>query len=185
MKDNEPPKEGRSEVDWSTITNPLMQAKTLTDDPCESSLSTEDKIKASQEQMAVTEYGLDKECAKTYYELIEEYKTRIAQRLNALLLKEGKLIVPEVSPWVDVYYSLPNNGAGGNLHIVLEDANVKDNDVLYCIEAAEKDGDLCGSLLGKILLRMSKTQRLKLTMKNYPSRLYIPIEDLRKAINNV
>lgn len=51
---------------------------------------------------------------------------------------------------------------GGNLHIVLDDGNVKDSNVQFCLNQAEENGDVKGVELAKILLQMSKTQRLKL-----------------------
>jgi hypothetical protein len=59
------------------------------------------------------------------------------------------------------YYALPGNGAGGNLHIVLDDGNVRDSDIEFCIERAQEKGDKFGEAIGRVLLRMSKTQRRK------------------------
>lgn len=73
-----------------------------------------------------------------------------------------KLTVPEVLPLVEAYYDKPNNGAGGNLHIVLDDGNVEDSHVEFCLNQARRYGDLDGVALAEILLKMSKTQRLKL-----------------------
>jgi hypothetical protein len=61
------------------------------------------------------------------------------------------------------YYE--SNPTWGPLHIVLEDGNVKDSDVQYCIEAAERKGDKEGAELAKILLTQSKSQRLSLPDK--------------------
>lgn len=95
----------------------------------------------------------------------EEIKQRqefLIQESNKILADTKKPNIPTVQPLVDAYYHLPNNGSGGSLHIVLEDYNVQDSSVQFCIEWAKKDNDIYGVLLGKILLRMSKTQRLKL-----------------------
>lgn len=70
--------------------------------------------------------------------------------------------VPEVLPLVRAYYAMPGNGVGGNLHIVLDDANVDDGSVHFCINAAREAGDTEGVKLGEVLLAMSKTQRRKL-----------------------
>jgi hypothetical protein len=71
-----------------------------------------------------------------------------------------KPTVPEVLPIVREYYE--EHAAGGTLHIVLDDGNVDDSDVQFCIDYARRQGDNAGVFLGQILLRMSKTQRLKL-----------------------
>lgn len=73
-----------------------------------------------------------------------------------------KPTVPEVMPLIEAYYAKSGNGVGGSLHIVLEDGNVEDHHVRWCLECAEKHGDTDGVELAKLLLAMSKTQRLKL-----------------------
>ena len=56
------------------------------------------------------------------------------------------------------YYK--KNPAWGSLHIVVEDGNVKDKDVNFCYKWALKNNDVDGMALAKVLLEMSKTQRL-------------------------
>jgi len=72
-----------------------------------------------------------------------------------------KPTVPEVKPLVENYYKV--NPAGGNLHIVLDNKNVKNYHVEFCLQQAIKNNDIEGVKLAKILLKMSKTQRLKLS----------------------
>lgn len=73
-----------------------------------------------------------------------------------------KPTVPEVPPLVVAYYAKSGHGAGGNLHIVLDDENVDDGQVQFCLDLARRVGDADGVQLAELLLRMSKTQRLKL-----------------------
>jgi len=61
------------------------------------------------------------------------------------------------------YHELPRNGAWGSLHIVLDDQNLKDHFVEFCIKYAEERGDTEGAELGRILLKMSETQRSKIS----------------------
>lgn len=75
--------------------------------------------------------------------------------------------VPEVLPLVRAYYQKPGNGVGGNLHIVLDDGNVEDSHVLFCLECAEQEGDADGIQLCQMLLQMTKTQRRKLYKTHY------------------
>ena len=71
-----------------------------------------------------------------------------------------KPTVPEVAPLVRAIYA--RSMVGCCLHIVLDDGNVDDGDVRFCIERAKKKGHAdCEELAAKILL-MSKTQRKKL-----------------------
>lgn len=71
-----------------------------------------------------------------------------------------KPTIPEVLPLVRAY--LAQHPAGGALHIVLGDGNVSDADVKFCIEHAKAHEDAEGLVLAELLLRMSRTQRLKL-----------------------
>ena len=62
---------------------------------------------------------------------------------------------------------LRKHPAWGSLHIVLDDGNVADQHVQYCIEYAEHAGDSDGAELGRVLLAMSKTQRGKIDRVAY------------------
>jgi len=57
--------------------------------------------------------------------------------------------------------------AWGCLHIVLDDGNVDNASVAFCIKYAERseDPDPEAAKLGRILARMSKSQRLRLPRK--------------------
>jgi hypothetical protein len=82
----------------------------------------------------------------------------------------AKPTIPEVLPLLREFAQAPGNEVGGVLHIVLDDGNVHDEDVRYCIEEADAQGDELGSTLGRVLLRMSKTQRAKLSSMFYDAR---------------
>lgn len=83
-------------------------------------------------------------------------------------IRSEKPTVPEVLPLVKAYYAKPDNGAGGNLHIVLDDGNVQDSSVRFCLSQAERAQDLDGIVLAQLLLKMSRTQRLKLYRRSGP-----------------
>lgn len=71
-----------------------------------------------------------------------------------------KPTIPEVRDRFQAY--LDTHLAWGSLHLVLDDNNVQDDSVKYCIQCAIDNGDIEGKELGEILLLMSKTQRLKI-----------------------
>ncbi|MNB58588.1 hypothetical protein D3C87_598700 [compost metagenome] len=73
------------------------------------------------------------------------------------------ITVPEVIERFAAYHM--DYPVWGSLHIVLEDFNVDNHHVEWCIEYAIKEGDKEGEELGKILLQMSKSQRLKIAHK--------------------
>jgi hypothetical protein len=76
-----------------------------------------------------------------------------------------KPTVLDVLPSLRVYLQRPENGAGGPLHIVVEDGNYHDDHLWHCLRRAEELGDEDGVWLAKMMLRMSKTQRKKLCFK--------------------
>ena len=70
-----------------------------------------------------------------------------------------KPTIPQVIERFRAYYA--KHPMWGALHIVLADQNIRDSHVQWSIDHAE--GDMEGIELGKILLSMSKKQRLKLS----------------------
>jgi len=64
-----------------------------------------------------------------------------------------------VQPLVEAFYELDGNGAGGSLHVVLDDGNLEDDNIKYCIKYAQERADHTAELLGQVLLQMSPTQR--------------------------
>lgn len=68
--------------------------------------------------------------------------------------------VPDVIERFRAYHA--KEPCWGVLHIVLDDGNVRDNDVKFCIEDALERGDTEGHELACLLLGMSTTQRRKL-----------------------
>jgi hypothetical protein len=79
--------------------------------------------------------------------------------------KMGKLdrpTVPEVIGIVRDYYAKPGNIVGGSLHLVLEDGNIDDESVRFCLQWAIDKDDQDGIRLAGMLLTMTKTQRKKL-----------------------
>lgn len=75
---------------------------------------------------------------------------------------DRKPTIPEVVARFADYRRKPGNGAWGSLHIVLDDGNVGDPHVEFCRETALAAGDGDAVPLVDLLLRMSRTQRLKL-----------------------
>lgn len=90
---------------------------------------------------------------------------------------EHRPTVPEVMPLATAYYRFPGCGVGGCLHIVLDDENIEDGHIQYCIECARDPEfwvtrehyngyDEAGELLGRLLLLMSPTQRSKISERH-------------------
>lgn len=81
-------------------------------------------------------------------------------------------ITPELVTHIMAYYQRPDCGVGGALHIVLEDGNVDNADVDFCIQYAREQGDAEGERLALILRQMSRTQRTKLYRTRFSSLTY-------------
>lgn len=74
----------------------------------------------------------------------------------------GRPKVPDVLPRVRAYIARYGNEVGGSLYPFLDGANVDDAGIKNCIEWAEESADEEGRALARDLLRMTKTQRLKI-----------------------
>jgi hypothetical protein len=70
------------------------------------------------------------------------------------------IAIPAVAGRFREYHA--KHAAWGSLHIVLDDLNVNDANVWFCIENAREKEDIEGEELGFLLLNMSKTQRKKI-----------------------
>lgn len=81
--------------------------------------------------------------------------------------KPSKPTLPEVIPVAVAYMKKPDNLCGGNLHIVLEDGNVHDDHIKFCRNQCILNEDKDGIELCDLLLRMSWTQRTKLSRNIY------------------
>lgn len=73
-----------------------------------------------------------------------------------------KLTVPELIPILKEYYKKPENGAGGSLHIILENCNVSKADVVFCRQWAIDHNDQDGVKIADMFMKMSRTQLTKL-----------------------
>jgi hypothetical protein len=63
---------------------------------------------------------------------------------------------------IRLYYELPGNGAGGSLHLVLDDGNIETRDITYCRDTAYMSGDWRGVLIANMLLQRTKRGRAKI-----------------------
>lgn len=68
----------------------------------------------------------------------------------------------EVDTLVARFYAMPGNSTGGALHIVLDDTNIGDDAIRWCVERAEKASDLAAAALGRVLLAVPFANRLDL-----------------------
>lgn len=75
----------------------------------------------------------------------------------------GRPNVRDVGPLAEALYRSTGGSAGCCLHVVLEDTNLDDASVLFCVDWAAKAGhEHCHALAG-MLLRMSRTQRQRVS----------------------
>lgn len=72
----------------------------------------------------------------------------------------AKITVPEVNNLIDYIYE--KSFTGCCLHITLDDYNIEDSSIRFCLKTAKEVNHLDCYAIGLVLLTMSKTQRLKL-----------------------
>jgi hypothetical protein len=75
--------------------------------------------------------------------------------------------VPEAIPLARAIYARPDGAGGCCLHIVLDDFNVDQDSVDHCLARALERGHEDCSALAAMLVRMTKTQRLKVAHHRY------------------
>lgn len=92
-----------------------------------------------------------------------------------------KPTIPQVWPLIHIYYRLPVRCAvlGGCLHITLEDGNITDGDLDFCISFAEEVGDREGAHLAGLVRRMSRSQRRRMYQSHSPYPDYIDATERR------
>lgn len=71
-----------------------------------------------------------------------------------------KEIVEETVLAARAYYALPGNICGGNLHIVLDDDNVEDGHLMFCLKECVNNSDGYGVMLCGTMLRMTEAERM-------------------------
>jgi hypothetical protein len=59
------------------------------------------------------------------------------------------------------YYAKDGNGAGGVLHIMLDDGNLDASHVMFCVDEARKFHDTDAEAIAMMLVDMTRTQRGK------------------------
>ena len=59
------------------------------------------------------------------------------------------------------YYKIDGNSVGGNLHTVIDDGNLKDKNIDFCIKCCTQSNDIKGLEICNIFKSLSKTQRKK------------------------
>jgi hypothetical protein len=79
----------------------------------------------------------------------------------------AKPTIPEIEPFVRDLYR--RSCVGCCLHIVLDDGNIEDGNVKFCVEYAREMGHAECEKLASMMLLMSKTQRKKLGARAYAS----------------
>jgi hypothetical protein len=83
----------------------------------------------------------------------------IVEECQALIARSTKPTLPEVEPFIDAYYMLPGNGAGGELHVVLDDGNYARSHIEWCLANAQREET---KALASVLLLLSNSQRRRM-----------------------
>ncbi len=83
----------------------------------------------------------------------------IIGRCQAIVARGTKPTLPEVDPIIEAYYKLPDNGAGGELHCVLDDGNYEARHIRSTLRDSIKPETRALCL---VLLMLSNSQRRKM-----------------------
>lgn len=86
---------------------------------------------------------------------------------SQIRLHKGRPVVADVQPLMWAYRDSPGGNVGGNLHIILDDGNIRDKDIKHCRDVCRHRHDLAGLRLCELLLQMSKSQRARLAHSFY------------------
>jgi hypothetical protein len=84
---------------------------------------------------------------------------QLANECRRLWARRIKPTLPEVRPLIDAYYALPGNGAGGELHVVLDDGNYERRFIRGVIAHAER---VETRWLAHLLCLLSNSQRRRM-----------------------
>ena len=68
----------------------------------------------------------------------------------------------ELFKMINAYYAKPGNCTGGSLHIVLDDDNLEDHHVDFCIQWAKDANDADGVALGEAIRQIPEARRIEL-----------------------
>lgn len=79
-----------------------------------------------------------------------------------IVARGTKPTLTEVRPLIEAFYKLDGNGAGGSLHIVLDDHNVQLPHIKWCEQQAEAKGDTTAMWLARVLSMLSASQRRRM-----------------------
>jgi len=71
----------------------------------------------------------------------------------------GRATYDECVAAANAYYAKDGNGAGGSLHVVLDDGNVETEHVRFCEEYAREREDWDGVILAQMLLTLTVEER--------------------------
>lgn len=88
---------------------------------------------------------------------------------------------------IDLFYNLPGNGAGGKLHILLDDFNVRDSDLEFCLDELKSSDSINKIVLGRCIIFLfssfSPAQR-KLYFENETVQDLIDVENKDVTLTN-
>jgi hypothetical protein len=79
--------------------------------------------------------------------------------LDLLIARPAPPTAAEVRMLVDHWYSMPGHGAGGILHVALDDGNLDDGNLRWLRDEATAAGNVLGHLLATVLLRVPEPER--------------------------
>lgn len=74
---------------------------------------------------------------------------------------------PFLNQFIQFYYFDLDNMSGGNLHISLDDGNLKEVDIFFCQEEAKKNNDSFGVFLTRLMREFTEEELEELYEKDW------------------
>jgi hypothetical protein len=84
----------------------------------------------------------------------------ITAECKRIVVRGTKPTLPEVRPIIEAWYARPENGAGGELHVILDDNNMERSFLVHTI-ASDRHGDEA-KWICNVLLMLTPSQKRRL-----------------------
>ena len=74
---------------------------------------------------------------------------------------------PFLNDFIQYYYKDLGNGSGGYLHIATDDGNLSENNIWFCQELCEKEGDTFGHFIATLMRHFTESELEEMYEKDW------------------
>lgn len=118
-------------------------------------------------------FCVERNATKKVYQESMNMSTSVGSKIRNLIQEDNIRMINNLKKYItNIYEKDPNGKVGGALHICLDDLNLKDDDILWCLENTipniqDNYWHSQYYYCAMILLRLSYSKRVKV-VKGYP-----------------